>query len=356
MEEKIIHRSTRKTHRVTIDDVARHAGVSHMTVSRVINGRGPMKEATRLAVTAAIKELRYSPNPAARNLAGTRSFVIGLCYSNPTDSYLAEILLGSFAQAKQCMCQVVLERHSEESETRQLLAGLMESGVDGVILTPPLCNTRTILEALQSVDMPAVLVTSGRPVIDVPTVSIDDRKASRAMTRHLLGLGHKRIAFIRGNPSHSASELRLQGFEDAMQEAKLPLTPKQVAQGLFTYQSGLEATQCLLDSGFNPTAIFASNEEMALAAMALAFRRGLDVPDDLSIAGFDDSPMAGITKPGLTAVRRPIADMAAQAVRMLDEQLRARQAGRACVPTHTLMEFSIIQRGSTGFAPPSTRG
>jgi len=330
-------------------EVARHAGVSRMTVSRVMNGAGIVREKTRLAVAASIKALRYSPNLAARSLASAHGFQIGLCYANPTDTYLAEILLGCFTQANVSKCQLVLERREDTEAESDTLARLIENGVDGIILTPPLCNSPVALETLVKAQVPAALVTSGRPLSGFAAVSIDDRGAARKMTEHLINLGHRRIGFITGHPSHSAAGERLLGFKDAMRNAGLEVGVHQVAQGLCTYQSGLEAAELLLRTDL--TAIFASNEEMALASMSMAFRKGLDVPGDLSVAGFDDSPMATTITPALTAVRRPIAEMAGEAMRLLVEQLSAKRAGRTLQVTHRMLDFAIMKRASTGPAP-----
>jgi len=337
--------------RVTIHDVARHAGVSHTTVSRVINGHSTVPDKTRMAVAASIKTLHYSPNPAARSLAGAKGFVLGLCYSNPTNAYFAEILLGCFTQTNLNGCRFVLERGDATKVEGDGVASLTEKGVEGVILTPPLCNSEEVLKALEAAGIPAALVTSGQPVTGFSAVSIDDRKAARDMTRYLLDLGHRRIGFIAGHPSHSASEQRYFGFMDAMQDAGLSVQIGQVAASLCTYQSGLEAAEWLLTNGFKPTAIFACNEEMALAAIASSLRKGLDVPGDISIAGFDDTPLASTMTPSLTAVRRPLAEMAQEAIRLLIKQLDAERSGRPWSPVHTIMDFCIIKRASTGVVP-----
>jgi LacI family transcriptional regulator len=341
--------------RVTIYDVARHAKISHTTVSRVINGYSGVTDKTRLAVASSIKALGYSPNLAAQSLANGQQFVLGLCYSNPTDAYFAEILLGCFTQANLSKCQLVLKRGDTAAVARDGVTSLIEKGVDGIILTPPLCNSNDVLQALASAGIPAALVTSGQPATGFSAVSIDDRKAAREMTQYLLELGHRRIGFIAGHPNHSASEQRYLGFTDAMKDAGLAVQAGQVVQSLCTYQSGLDATESLLSNRFNPTAIFACNEDMALAAMAFSFRKGLDVPGDISIAGFDDTPMASTVIPSLTAVRRPLAEMASEAVRLLIEQLGGERAGRAWLPAHVMMEFSIVKRASTA-APPAKTG
>lgn len=346
--KNIAGRMGKKGRRVTVHDVAHHAGVSHMTVSRVMNGDGSVREETRLLVAASIKALRYSPNPAAQNLA--KGFLIGLCYANPTDAYLAEVLLGSLSQAHQCRCQLVFERQNESETAGDMLSRLVETGVDGIILTPPVCNSEVALEAIEKAGVPAVLLTSGRPLKGFAAVSIDDRRAAEEMTEHLISLGHRRIGFITGHPEHSASQERFLGYREAMRSAGLNVEPDTVAQGLFTYQSGVEAAELLLRT--DVTAIFASNEEMALAALSLAFRKGLNVPGDISIAGFDDSPLATAITPNLTTVRRPISEMAGEAVRVLIEQLVAKRGGGMLPVTRRVLDFVIMRRASTGPSHP----
>lgn len=344
-----IRQSGKRGKRITIHDVARHAGVSHMTVSRVINGDGRVRERKRLTVAASIEALGYSPSPEAQILANGRGFLIGLCYAKPTDAYLAEVLLGCFAQARRNGCQLLLERRLGAEPERVTLTRLVERGVDGVILTPPLSNSMAAMDALAEADVSVTLLTSGQPVRDLSAVFIDDRKAAREMTEHLIGLGHRRIGIITGHPNHSASQERLFGFKEAMDNAGLKVNAGQVAPGLCTYQSGLEAAENLLRN--NVTAIFACNEEMAMAAIALAYEKGLDVPGDVSIAGFDDSPLATTITPALTVVRRPIAEMAAEAFRLLVEQLSAKSAGRSSLVTHRMLDFAIVKRASTAPAP-----
>jgi LacI family transcriptional regulator len=330
---------------VTIHDVARHAGVSPMTVSRVINAESNVREETRARVTASVAALRYSPNQAARSLASADATHIGVLYSNPSAAYLSEFLLGSLEQSSLSGCQLVIEQC--EGAEREAIRRLVKGGVDGVILPAPLCDSEEALKGVEEAGLPAVLVASGRPRAGLCAVSIHDFEASRAMTRHLLGLGHRRIAFINGHPNQTASGQRFRGYIEGMTEAGLSVGTDQVAQGYFTYRSGLEAAEKLLDT-FKPTAIFASNDDMAAATMAVAHRKGLDVPGDLSVAGFDDTPLATTVWPELTTVRQPIADMAREAVRLLVEQIRGRRGRKARPePVHRLVKFTLVKRDST---------
>jgi LacI family transcriptional regulator len=332
---------------VTIHDVARHAGVSPMTVSRVINAETNVREETRAKVAASVKALRYSPNLAARSLASADALHLGILYSNPSAAYLSEFLLGSLEQSSLAGCQLVIERC--DSDEGQTITRLVQGGVHGVILPAPLCDSEAALGAVAQAQVPAVLVASGRPAAGLSAVSINDFEASRAMTRHLLELGHRRIGFINGHPNQTASGQRFRGYIEGMTEAGLSVGTDQVAQGYFTYRSGLEAAEKLL-TAWKPTAIFASNDDMAAATMAVAHRRGLDVPADLTVVGFDDTPLATTVWPALTTVRQPIAEMAREAVRLLIDQIRKGRAAETAPVRHKLLKFTLIEREST--APP----
>ena len=332
---------------VTIHDVARHAGVSPMTVSRVINAETNVRDETRAKVNASIKALRFSPNKAARSLASAETVHIGILYANSTAAYLSELLLGSLEQASLSGCQLVMEQCEDLESERKAIQRLIAGGVDGVILPAPLCDSEDALKAVADANIPAVLVTSGRPAPGFSAVSINDFEAARAMTRHLLSLGHRRVGFINGHPGHTASAQRFRGYIEGMREAGMEVGTDQVAQGFFTYRSGLDAAERLLSNGWNPTAIFASNDDMAAATMAVAHRRGLDVPGDIAVAGFDDTPFATMVWPELTTVRRPISDMAREAVRLLIEHIRGARSGTPPPPVHKLLGFTLVKRESS---------
>jgi LacI family transcriptional regulator len=334
---------------VTIHDVARHAGVSPMTVSRVINGENNVREATRARVAASVAALRYMPNQAARSLASAAATHIGILYANPSANYLSEFLLGSLEQSSRSGCQLVIEKCEGAESEAEAIQRLVKGGIDGVILPAPLCDSAESLKAIQDAGVAAVLVASGKPASDLSAISINNFEASRAMTRHLLELGHRRIGFINGHPNQTATGQRFLGYVEGMTEAGLSVGTDQVAQGYFTYRSGLEAANRLLDS-YDPTAIFASNDDMAAATMAVAHRRGLEVPGDLAVAGFDDTPLATTVWPELTTVRQPIAEMAMEAVRLLVEQVRGRRAGTEPQVVHRMLKFTLVKRGTT--VPP----
>jgi LacI family transcriptional regulator len=340
-------KSSRRSGKViTIHDVALHAGVSPMTVSRVINGESNVREETRARVAASVASLRYLPNQAARSLASADATHIGILYANPSANYLSEFLLGSLEQSSRSGCQLVIEKCEGAESEAEAIQRLVKGGIDGVILPAPLCDSAESLKAVQDAGLSTVLVASGKPAPGLCAISINNFEASRAMTRHLLELGHRRIGFINGHPNQTATGQRFRGYIEGMTEAGLSVGTDQVAQGYFTYRSGLEAAEKLLDS-YNPTAIFASNDDMAAATMAMAHRRGLEVPGDLAVAGFDDTPLATTVWPELTTVHQPIADMAREAVRLLVEQIRGRRAGGEPQAVHKMLKFTLVKRAST---------
>ena len=331
----------------TISDVAAKAGVSPMTVSRVINGEVNVRAETRERVEAAIKALDYAPSIAARTLAGGEEIRIGLLHSNPSFNYLSQLLVGSLDQASRLNVQLIVEKCDDEAEEQSAVDHLIRARLDGIVLTPPLSESLPVLEAIHKRNIPVVAVATGRAPDWALSVSIDDHAASYEMTRHLIALGHTRIGFIKGNPRQTASEERLQGYNDALTDAGIAQAPELVAQGLFTYRSGLDAADQLLDLAQPPSAIFASNDDMAAATVAIAHRRGLDVPSDLTVCGFDDTALATTIWPELTTIRQPVFDMSRTAVELLVKEIRARKSdGRPSREPHVLASFELIRRQS----------
>jgi len=331
----------------TIADVAARAGFSLMTVSRVINGESNVRASTRDAVLEAIRQLDYMPNQAARALAGAPSIRIGLLYSNPSAAYLSRYLLGSLEQARLNQVQLIIQKcDGSAQEAEAAVAELIGSGVDGVILSPPMSDWPLILSLLERAPVPSVIVANARPDAEVSVVRMDDYAAAEAMTRHIIGLGHRRIGFIVGNPAHRASEQRERGFRAALLAAGLPIADAYVVQGAFTYRSGFLAAEALLDLDERPTAIFASNDDMAAATVAVAHRRQLDVPADLTVCGFDDTDFAQSIWPELTTIHQPIAQMSRTAVEMLVSRIQAQRSGRIEPAQDALLDFTLVRRAS----------
>ena len=311
--------SRRSRGSVTIEDVARRAGVSAMTVSRVINQGKNVRDRTRARVLEAIEALRYSPNTAARSLAAGEATHIGLLYSNPSAAYLSQFLVGALDGARKAGCHLVIEACESENDAEQSEAArrLADADVEGVILPPPLSESVPILTELTAAGTPVVTVAMGHAFANALNVRMDDFKAAREMTEYLVSLGHRRIAMITGHPDHIASIERERGFRSAMEAAGLDIAPAYVEQGLFTFRSGMEAAERLLDLPDPPTAIFAFNDNAAISVVHVARARGLRVPEDLSVVGFDDSEQAAIVTPPLTTVRQPLEELGRMAVSLL---------------------------------------
>ncbi|MFA6118066.1 MAG: LacI family DNA-binding transcriptional regulator [Sphingomonas sp.] len=339
-------RSRRQRNAATIKDVARKAGVSPMTVSRVLNGGDNVHWSTRELVDAAIKALSYTPNPAARSLSGAAPVRIGLLYSNPSAAYLSEFLVGSLDYASRANVQIIVEKCDGLEQAREAATRLLSGGIEGIVLPPPLCDSQPLLEILRQADGLAVTVASGDPAPGFSAVSIDDHRAAFEMTRHIAALGHQRIGFIIGNPDQTASERRLAGYRDALEAVGLACDETLVVQGLFTYRSGLDAAEQLLGTASPPTAIFASNDDMAAATVAVAHRHGLDVPNDLAVCGFDDTALATTIWPELTTIHQPITDMALAAVELLVKEIHSRRDGHREPPRHLQLDFTLVRRQS----------
>jgi LacI family transcriptional regulator len=337
---------------VTIHDVARHAGVSSMTVSRVINKNVNVREPLREKVMASIKALKYTMNMAARSTrAGMGGVRIGVLYSHPSASYLNEVMLGGLDQAARLGAQLLLEKCGGLQSQKNAVNRLVEAGVDGVILPPPLCDSAPTVQMLTRVGIPVLALATARPLPEVSAVRIDDFQGALALTRHLTKLGHKRIGFIKGNPTHTPTEVRYEGFLKGLSEAGIALDEGLVVQGQFTYKSGLEAGRELLDRKDPPTAIFASNDDMAAGVMAVAHGLKISIPEQLSVCGFDDTPVASTIWPQLTTVHQPIVAMGRSSVSTIFERIKELKSGEPSRPAHQLMKFTLMDRDSTGPAP-----
>ena len=345
--------SRRGSRRVTISDVAKRAGVSSMTVSRVINQDPRVTDKTRAAIQAAVAELKYTPNPVARRLAKSDGFRIGLLYSNPSAAYLSELLLGALDESSKTGHQLVVEKcGATPAAEKAALDKLLQGGVAGVILPPPLCEARLVLDQLRQFGIAAVAVAPGMPSGEFPTVRMDNHKAAYEMTERLLALGHRNIAFIKGHPNQSVSGIRLQGFREALRRAGMDPATVRVEQGHFSYRSGLLAAERLLARTPRPSAIFAANDDMAAAAIAVAHRLGIKVPEQLSICGFDDTLIASTLWPALTTVHQPIAAMGRAAVGLLLDEMQRNGETRQQPPRQLLLRHRLVLRDSTAAPAP----
>ena len=340
----------RKGRAVTIDEVAALAGVSPMTVSRVINGRGKVRDTTRERVMRAVRELDYTPNLAASSLAAAQHARIALIHTNPSNAYLRELLVGALRGAARTPAQLVVDTWDGfNADAQRKAARALARSVAGAILPPPLCESKAVVSELVEAGVPVVAIASGRFSHDISCVRIDDLRASQEMTAHLIAQGHTHIGYIKGHPNQTASARRFEGFQAALDDAGIAPDSAMVQQGYFTYRSGLEAAEKLLSHRRPPSAIFASNDDMAAAVVSVAHRRGLDVPHDLSVVGFDDTSAATTVWPELTTIRQPTASMADSAIDILLRDIRRSERSTRVVVDH-VVAHELIPRDSV--APP----
>ncbi|MBR9728987.1 LacI family DNA-binding transcriptional regulator [Shewanella intestini] len=332
--------------RARLKDVAQRAGVSMMTVSRVLNQDDKVSAKTREKVLSIANSMGYRPNVSARRLASNKSFFIGLLYDNPSQAYISQFLLSALHSCRSKGYHLIVEKADDDIENtlisiKQLID---ETQMDGMILLPPVCDDKAILSYLKQVNMPFVRIAPDSDLTLSPYICMDDYQAAFDVTEQLIQAGHSRIAHIIGDLKQGVSRLRYQGFLDALRSNQITVAPEYIINGSFTYQSGMQASAALLDLPLRPTAIFAANDEMAAAAISVAQSRGLNVPNDVAVVGFDDTQLATIVWPHITTVKQPIDDMAHVAISVLT-------ADEPYDGTHSqarhVLDFEIVHRGSS---------
>ncbi|UYY58154.1 LacI family DNA-binding transcriptional regulator [Sphingomonas sp. S2-65] len=303
----------------TINDVALRAQVSKKTVSRVINRVPTVDEKIRDRVTNAIRELGFRPNPQARSLAFRRSFLVGLVYDNPSPAYVVNLLEGILDALAGSGFELVVHPCDHQSTT--LLDNVEEfverQRLAGVILPPPLSENEMLVGLLRVKACPYVRISS--LALDEPPAMVvtNDHLGAEEAAQQFAQLGHRRIGLVRGPPSFRSADVRAKGFLDTLLKHGITVDPARDVAGSYTFESGLDAGHRLLAMPAPPSAIFAMNDEMALGVMQAARERGLELPRDLSLIGFDDLPMAARVWPNLTSVRLPIREMGQLAARKL---------------------------------------
>ena len=346
----------RRRQAVTIKHVAADAGVSLQTVSRVINNEPTVREEMKARVQASIDRLGYVPSIAAQRMSGSRSYLIIAVndrertiadwQARQGTDWVDQMLLGGMLKCSEHGYRLILElvdTHSDHVE-RELLAAIAALQPDGIILTPPHSDNAQIVDLLATQRIPFVRIGSHQNGAGIP-VSMDDEGSARTATDYLIGRGHRRIGFIAGSAEYNLSAWRIDGWRAAMAGAGLDCEGL-LAQGDFSYASGEAAATALLGADNPPSAIIASNDQMALATLEVARLRGLRVPEDLSIISFDNTPLVHFTQPPLTAVDQPIAATASKAV----ELIIAAQKGDELPDGLTVISAAIVERGSV--APP----
>lgn len=305
----------KKTGQPTINDVARIAGVSKKTVSRVINRSPLLNEETRRKVEEVIAGLAYIPNPQARALALRRNFLIGLVHDNPNAQMVMNVQQGILEALHGTEFELVVRPVDRGSATMHddLRHFLERQRLFGVVILPPISENDRIAELCTEIGCRYVRMGSARLDDDDHMVASNDCEAVRGATEYLIAQGHRRIGLIAGPHGFRSARERRLGFEEALENAGIALPRSLIADGNYTFESGITAAERLLDLMPPPTAIFSCNDEMAAGVMHAARQRGLDIPRDLSIVGFDDTPVAAHVWPPLTTVRWPIASMARSA-------------------------------------------
>lgn len=335
--------------KVTINDVARHAGVSKKTISRVLNNEQNVSIDTRARVQRSFKELGYRPNPQARGLASNQSFLIGLLYDNPNKSYITDTQTGALETCQKEGYNLVI--YPEDFESLDLLERLeqllINSHLDGLILTPPFSDMLPLLELLDRLAVNYVRIAPSVRLELSPCVISNDTEASYQMVRYLISLGHTRIGFIKGHPDHSASHKRLDGYMKAMNEADITVIDELIEQGFFTFRSGEECGRRLLNHEQPPTAIFASNDFIAAGVLKVCAQRKIAVPHQLSVCGFDNAPISRYIWPSMTTIKNPIKPMAAEAAKILIKSIREESLENTVIK----FEDELIVRESSGPVP-----
>jgi LacI family transcriptional regulator len=334
---------SKKKRGVTIMDVARASGVSYATVSRVLSEYEFVRESTRSRVMEAVERLGYVANLPARSLAGGRSQIIGLLVPNVDNNYVGTVMLGIDQELERAHYDLMLYTSHRQPNNESLYVSAIANGLtEGLLLITPLDPT-TYLDALRKQNFPYVLIDQADKTENSSVVEATNWQGAYDATRYLCQLGHTRIAFITGTLAVRSAVERLRGYKDALADCGLPVREELIIEGDYLQQTGYEVTRKLLQSADPlPSAVFASNDLLAFGAMDAARACGLNIPEDISIMGFDDIPQASLVYPRLTTVRQPLEQMGRVAVRMLLERIE----DRSCPPRQVALPTQLIIRDS----------
>ncbi|MEI4508661.1 LacI family DNA-binding transcriptional regulator [Sphingopyxis sp. CCNWLW253] len=325
--------------RSTSIDVAKLAQVSPKSVSRVFNNEPHISPALRRKVLRAAKELNYHPNVLAQGLVRRQSYLIGLIYEKPSPSYVVELQRGALERLHGGRYRlIVLPVESVMDRPLEVVSLVRSAALDGVILAPPASDHPDILDGLLDARIPFARIAPQSKLDVGLSTAMDDVAAAREIAEHVIGLGHRTIAIILGDPVHAASAQRLIGYHQAFDANGLPPLPDLVETGDFSFESGYEATKRLLSRKLRPTAILAQNDDMAVGAMSAARELGFDVPADLTVVGFDDSEIARVVWPRLTTIRQPVMEMAKTATDMLLRELAGDDPGGMVIHAHQFVD------------------
>lgn len=310
----------------TINDVAQISGVSKKTVSRIINKSQNVKDETRALVLAIIEKIGFKPNPQARALALRRSFLIGMIYDNPNAQYVVNMQLGVLDALRGTDYELVV--HPCDGNSANLVNEIESFAImqrlSGIIILPPIAEDRCLIALFDKLEIPFVRITARDGIrneipINSNQIVSKDQMGCEVAAIHLAKLGHNRIGFIRGNVNSPSSHERAVGFLSGLAKHGIVIDPAFDVQGDYTFESGYLAAKQILSYPNRPSAIIASNDEMAAGVYKAAYEVGLKIPDNLSVIGFDDSPLAPRLTPALTTVNLPTREMAKMAAKMVLE-------------------------------------
>ena len=345
----------------TIKDVAKKAGVSFKTVSRVVNGVKTVDPELQAKVRKAIDELQYQPNLSARQLRGAATS-LAFVYDNPNSHYVIELQEGIIEECRSRSFEVVIHPCDSSSKTiyEELSLLSRRKDVAGLILSPPLSESKALVRRLVAAGIEVATVRSDveKAKSPIPLISVDDRQAGIELTEHLLELGHESIAFLSGDESHQSTVERQKGYEIAIERHGLRVQRRLIRKGRYSFESGVKRTDVLLSSRPEVTAIVASNDEIAAGVLYTARRKGLKIPEQLSIVGFENSPFSRQSWPNLTTAQQSNREIGRKAAEYLIDFMREKQKqGRSskAIPKTLSIRPEVMIRQSTAPPPNSAR-
>lgn len=352
-----LHFGFKRGQMTSITDVAKHAGVSIKTVSRVLNNEKNVKDATRERVFSSVEVLNYVPSASARNLRSKRSYTLHLiAHTDEANSYVNAIQAGALRTSQKFGYNLIWTYLDPEVVK---LPGKLEAWCDnlaskmkpdGVILVSPYSNHEDLNSHLSRLNVPVVRIGPNNLSDKNITLKIDEKLAASDATHHLIKLGHKRISFIRGIENHPATRERFMGYRAALSKADISFDEDIVFPGEFSFVSGMAAGEKIIAMLDRPTAVFAANDEMAVGVIVAAHKNRVKIPEDISIIGFDNSEMSERIWPALTTINQPQCDYGAHAVEILIQRLgrNGKNGDDEDQQSQVLMDYRLIERDSTG--------
>lgn len=330
----------------TIKDVAKKVNVSIATVSRVLNGHGGYSKATEEKVLMAIKELGYQPNAFARGLINNKSNTVAILFPEVSSQFSSKILRGvEEAVHASGSSVIVCNTASHGQRTEKYLDLLAEKRVDGILFVSETI-TQNYFDKLESMKIPVVLIATESYLYPIPFVKVDDKHAAFTATNYLIKKGHTKIGMISGNKDDViAGQPRIEGYKQAMVSMGIPVSEENIiyAEG-FSFDDGMTNLPLLLKQFTDVTAVFAASDAIAMGAISAAYKLGIKIPQDLSIVGYDNLPIAEMAIPPLTTVAQPLEEMGSVAAKMLFSMMQSGLNGESRIMPHTIVERDTVRR------------